>query len=197
MRKAVCTKGQIMVRLTAILELNISMALTGTEHMIQRFFPSKDRDAEVVEVIVTNTAITSGSTCRSIWLKPAILWQLLPKRRAWILMKFWILGFCFLTWQTNSIPRLGLSQSFRKSLFLHLLQKLQQREALQSCWLRDWSDKPLLIGYSYDYFFGAWCFDFCYFFLVKTQKYFLCINCAGKVPVKFSLIHCFKRRGNW
>ena len=62
----ISTKGKITVRLTAILELNISMALTGKEHMIQRFFPSRDRDAEAVEVMVTNTAMTSGSTCRSI-----------------------------------------------------------------------------------------------------------------------------------
>ena len=56
------TKGQITVRLTAIFELNISMARTGTEHIIQRFFPSKDKDADVVEVIVTNMAMTNGST---------------------------------------------------------------------------------------------------------------------------------------
>ena len=67
------TKGQITVRLTAILELNISMARTGAEHIIQRFLPSKDKDAEAVEVIVINTARTNGSICRSIWLRPIML----------------------------------------------------------------------------------------------------------------------------
>ena len=48
------------------------MARTGIEHIIQRLFPSNDKEAEAVEVIVMNTAITNGSTSRNIWLRPMI-----------------------------------------------------------------------------------------------------------------------------
>ncbi len=52
--------GSITVKFTAILELYTVLACVGAEHIIHRFFPSKDKDAAVVEVIVTKTAGAIG-----------------------------------------------------------------------------------------------------------------------------------------
>ena len=52
--------GSMTVKFTAIFASKMVFDGTGTEHMIQRFFPSKERDGAVVEVMLTNSDNTSG-----------------------------------------------------------------------------------------------------------------------------------------